>query len=115
MLWFWGVAGAFIYAGPKWVICLSATRDRGHNPAICTMEMMVCLMVGTLAAGAFGPLIGQLALTTLHIKDENAICAVIGLFANRVAPDLVEKGASAFDGGATVVTRILKALKGNEK
>ena len=115
MLWFWGLAGAFIYAGPKWVICLSATKDSAHNVAICTIEAVVSLAVGTLAAVVFSPLADQALLTTLHLRDDNAVCACIGLFANRLAPELVEKGAFAFSTGATVVGRVLKALKGDEK
>lgn len=115
MLWLWGLAGAFSYGGQKWIICMSAVRDPAHNPMICTMELAVTLVVGCIAAAAFGPLASHYILTTLHIKDDNAVCVVIGLFANRVAPDVVEKGASAFNGGASVVGRILRALRGDEK
>lgn len=114
--WLWGIAGATIYAAPRWVINLSSPpAGRPVNSGLCTLEMFVAISVGCLAAGAFGRLIGALVLTTLHIRDDNATCALIGLLANRVAPMVVEKGSSALDSGATVVGRVLKALKGEEK
>jgi hypothetical protein len=115
MLWLWGLAGAFIYAGPRWIIALSGKADSRSAITISTMEMLVALAVGTLAAGAFGPLGSKVLLTTLKVQDENAMATVIGLFANRLAPELVERGSSAFNGGVGVLDKVLKALKGDEK
>lgn len=112
---FWGFCGAFIYAGPRWVISLSTVRELKNSIFICTLEMFMALVVGVFAAAAFSGAVESVALTTLHLKDDNAICAVIGLFANRYAPVLVESGTRALDSGATIVGRVLKALKGDEK
>lgn len=115
MLWFWGLAGAFIYAGPKWVIALSSKEDTRVGPAICTMEMLVALGVGCAAAAAFGPLTSKVALTTLKVQDDNAICALLGLFANKLAPMLVERGSNMLTLSTDLAERVLKALKGDGK
>lgn len=116
MLWFWGLAGAFIYAGPKWVISLAGEASTSPRLFLISMlELVMALMVGTLAAGAFGPIASSVILTTLQLQDENAVAATIGLFANRLAPALVEKGASALAGSTDLLNRVLKALKGVEK
>jgi hypothetical protein len=115
LLWFWGLAGAFIYAGPRWVIALASRQETRVTAVICTMEMLVALGVGTAAAAAFGPLGSKVALTTLQVQDDNAVCALLGLFANRLAPMLVDKGSSALTSSAEVAERVLKALKGDQK
>lgn len=112
--WFWGFCGAVIYACPRWVIRLSAPIEARPNATLCTLEMLISLAVGSLAAGAFGAAAEHVVLTTLHLREDNATCASIGLLANRVAPIVVEKGSSALDSGAAMLARVLKALKGEE-
>jgi hypothetical protein len=113
--WLFGFFGAFMYAAPRWVIKLSATDPPRMSALLCSVEMLIALLIGAMAGGMFGNLAGQLVLTTFHLKSDNAVCGLIGLFANRVAPDMVEKGSVAFNGGAALVGRVLKALKGDEK
>lgn len=113
--WFWGLCGAFIYAGPRWVISLSTARDTKGSTILCTLEMFIALAVGPMAAAVFGELVNAVVLTTLHVKEDNAVYGLIGLFANRVAPEMVEKGSSALGSGVAIAARVLKALKGEEK
>lgn len=113
--WLWGLAGTFIYAGPRWVISLFGEPAGRAHTAHCTVELVVALTVGSLAAAAFGPAAATVVLTSLHLKDDNAVAAVIGLFANKLAPALVEKGSSALTSGSDIFNRVLKALKGDEK
>jgi hypothetical protein len=103
--WFWGLGGAFIYAAPRWIAALVAARNNVGTVAICMLEFAVALAIGAIAAAAFGSLV----LETLHLKDENAISAMIGLFANTVSPRLVEPVSTA------VANRVLLMLKGGEK
>ncbi len=109
---FWGFCGAFIYAAPRWVIGLVSTGDGKTHAGIASLELLVSLAVGAAAASAFGPLAAASALTALHFRDDNAVCAVIGLFANRAAPMLVDKGSNALTSGVETAARVLKALRG---
>lgn len=115
MLWFWGLAGAFIYAGPRWAIDLASGGETRVSPILCTLKMLVALGVGCLSAAAFGPLAGKVALTMAGVTDDNAVSALIGLFANRLAPQLVDQGSKILTSSTEVAERVLKALKGNEK
>lgn len=111
----YGLFGAFIYAGPRFVLALAGTSEQPGRPLICFMDFVVCLVVGLLAAAMFGAVLDTVTLTIFHLKANNAVCGVIGLFANRIAPMLVDKGSSALDSGVSVVARVLKALKGDDK
>lgn len=115
MLWFWGLAGAFIYAGPRWVIALASKGVERHNTLFCTLEFLVALLVGMAAAAAFGPLASKVALTTLEVKDDNAVSALIGLLMNPAGPKLIEVASGTLTKGAETVDRVLGALKGEDK
>jgi hypothetical protein len=106
--WFWGVCGAFIYAGPKWVVELISARENKASRLLIHLELAVSLMVGGIGAAAFG----QVALTTLRLQDHNSVSALIGLFANRLAPAIVDKGSNVIENAAAIATRVFKALKG---
>lgn len=104
----WGLAGAAIYAAPRWLAC----KFEGDGGLVrCTLDALVCLAVGTLAAAAFAPW----ALDFLHQKQRylSAIAAMIGLLANPTAPRLVEK-LSAVVAGLTA-SRVEKIGRGDER
>jgi hypothetical protein len=100
----WGFLGAFIYAAPRWVACAWASRGAAWR---CSIEAVVCLAVGAIAAAAFA----RWALAFLHQSagDLNAVAAMIGLLANSLAPRLVD-GFSALAANA-ITTRAAKLLK----
>lgn len=100
----WGFLGAFIYAAPRWVACAWGSRGAAWR---CSIEAGVCLAVGAIAAAAFA----RWAVGFLHqaAGDLNAVAAMIGLLANRLAPRLVD-GFSALAATA-ITTRAAKLLK----
>lgn len=82
---FWGAAGAFIYAGPRWLACAYPAKGLAWR---CTLEAAIAIAVGLVAAAAF-------ARWTLHLLhqapgDLPAVAAMVGLLANRLAPMLVD-------------------------
>jgi hypothetical protein len=83
----WGFLGAFIYAAPRWTACLATTRPTGHTIGFCTLELVTALLVGSVAAACFG----RLALTFIHIADDNGVASVIGLLANTSSPMIVKR------------------------
>lgn len=96
----WGLAGAWIYAAPRWLACVygqPGTFWKAHWR--CTLEAGVCLAVGALAAAAFAGWI----ITAWHPvgADMPAIAAMIGLLANPIAPRLVDGLSSAAAGAIT--------------
>lgn len=95
----WGIGGAFIYAAPRWVACMVASRKTGGGVTLCTVEGVVAIIVGAIAAAAFS----GLASGVLNMKDATAVSAMVGLVANRI------------DLAAVLGGRLLKSLKGDEK
>lgn len=81
----WGFLGAFIYAAPRWVACLVACREAKASPWPCALELAVALATGSIAAAAFS----ATAMALSHVKDANAVSAMVGLLANPTAPKLV--------------------------
>ena len=104
----WGVAGSFIYAGPRWLACAFASKGAAWR---CSLEAAICLLVGAIAAQAFG----QWVLAFLHQRpaDLNAIAAMIGLLANPLAPKLTEGLAGTI--ANTISSRVGKLTKGDDK
>lgn len=94
---FWGSCGAFIYAGPRWVACLVASREKGVGSWVCLVELTVAIGVGAVAASAFSALAHRLT----GIPDANAISAMIGLLANPLTPTIVKR-ATDLAGSARV-------------
>jgi hypothetical protein len=89
----WGLLGAFVYAGPRFVVCFDHCRENKDNPIGCFMDFAVCLAVGAICAeGAL-----NLISAVTHIQDKNAVSALIGLTANRAAPKLAETLALGAD------------------
>jgi predicted anti-sigma-YlaC factor YlaD len=104
----WGGAGAFIYAGPRWLACFWPTKGTAWR---CTAEGAVCIIIGTLAAQAFA----GWASRVFHQApaDLPAVAAMIGLLANPLAPRLVDGLSSV---AANFVTaRAAKILKGDDR
>lgn len=98
---FWGLAGAFIWAGPEWLACIFSD---GKGPKLkCTLEFIVRLLTGVLAAAAFTPWV----LEIFHNSENRTqpIAALIGLMANTTAPKLVD----------VLSARALKVFKGDSK
>lgn len=87
---FFGIAGSFIYSAPRFVACAVACNERDASWGLCALELLVCLAIGAIAAVAFG----SVALTVLHIQDNNAVSALVGLVANPAAPKLIESVSS---------------------
>lgn len=84
---FWGAAGAFIYAGPRWVACLVASHETKAGSWVCFLELVVALAVGSIASAAFSALAHRLT----NIEDSNAVAAMIGLLANPLTPAIVKR------------------------
>lgn len=76
----WGFLGAFCYAGPRLVSCFIKARDEARGWWLCGLDFIVAIIVGAIAAASFG----TLALTLLHLNDQNAASALVGWVANRV-------------------------------
>jgi len=83
----WGLLGAFCYAGPRWSLCAFATRGVAGR---CTLDAVVSLMVGTIAAGAAC----NAAMLAFDLREDyrNSVAAFIGLMANPTAPVLIRTG-----------------------
>ncbi len=83
----WGLAGAFIYAGPRFVVAWTdpgrATRG---NPLL---ELAMALCLGPIAASGFGQFVASV-VHMVHQPEQRALCVVLGMIANPVAPALVE-------------------------
>lgn len=105
----WGVLGAFAYAGPRLLPCLTSAHDGGRKPWACVGEFVICLIIGGIGAGAFS----ALAINLTHVKDVNAVAAFIGLLANPCVPRVT--GAAPALLSAMLESPLAKALKGDNK
>lgn len=104
----WGLSGAFIYAAPRWMACAFASKGVALR---CSLEMIVCLGIGSIAAAAFGPWV--LVFLKQRPTDLGAISAMVGLLANPTAPKVVDMIGNLASSG--LVSRIAKAVKGDDK
>lgn len=87
LLALWGALGAFIYAAPKFSACFFSAKQAGTTSLVCLVEMFVCMLVGTASSIAVAPWIYAF-LERDGEHEIRAICAVVGLLANPVAPKL---------------------------
>jgi len=91
----WGFAGAISYAAPLLSTCLfTSSQEPGGSSAKCTLDFIIAVFIGTVAAAAFTPLIQEL----LHKSTDpwlRVIAVTIGLLANRIAPKLVDTAPDA--------------------
>ena len=99
----WGFLGAFIYAGPMLSACILASRTTGESWGDCLLVFVMAMLVGTVAAGSFGPFV----LVFIHLSGEaqnRAVASTIGLLANRASPLIVD----ALNG------RLLRMIRGEK-
>lgn len=104
LLWMWGLAGAFLFGGPKLVRCWAICREKNCRCSDCFLEFLVVLGVGAISGAAFTTTL----LTWVPIKEDKAISTIIGVFANPIVPELTKRVARLAD-------RILKVFDGDEK
>lgn len=104
----WGAAGAFIYAGPRWVACLIAARETKRFGWACFAEFVVAIIVGAISAAAFS----AVALRLTDVRDGNAIAAMIGLLANPLTPAVIKKATDV--AGNTLGNRVGRAIGGDQ-
>lgn len=105
MLWFWGLGGAFIYAGPRLIVCIQQHQTWGERFG-CIVEFLVSIGIGIFAAEGVGPYVAA----TLHQTQEHqvrALAVVVGLLANPVAPGIVKLMSAQ-----PMLKAILKSLGG---
>lgn len=78
----WGFLGAFIYAAPRYRLCIKSCRESGDSIGGCTMEFIIALVTGAISSAA-----AALPLATYMGQDQDhqvvAYAAVIGLVANK--------------------------------
>ena len=87
MLWFWGLCGAFCYAGPR---LLNDVRS-GKAWRWSLLEFALALAVGAIFARGFTPTLGY-RLPWLVQPNPTALAVGIGLCANAASPYLVRAG-----------------------
>lgn len=97
----WGLLGALIYAGPRLTACLFTRQTGEHRAWGCLLEFGLAMLIGAIAAEAFGPWVQEFLQRKGH-HELRAICAMLGLLANPMAPRVID----ALSG------RVLKAMKG---
>lgn len=105
----WGAAGAFIPSAPRLAACLNSCKETGARGFACTGDFLIALLIGAIGAAAFSPVAIQLS----HLKDPAAIATMIGLLANRLAPNLIKGADSVL--GAAVESPLAKLLRGSDK
>ena len=88
---FWGLLGALIHAGPKFITCFYDDDHVRHPRSRCFADFVTREAIGAIAAAAFSPsILGYLHLTTP--QDAKAMSAAIGMLANPLAPELIKRG-----------------------
>lgn len=108
----WGLAGAAVYAAPRWALCVKVCRRSGCDPRECHEELATSLLIGAIAAAALGLYVAEnLGQTEPH--QIRAVTALIGLVANRAAPGLI-KIFSAKEALTSILQLALKALTGGK-
>jgi hypothetical protein len=103
-----GCAGAFMYGGQRWLACVAGGAGpfwRVHWR--CSMEGLVTLAVGALAAAAFAD--WAMTLARPLGGDLPAVAAMIGLLANPIAPKLAARLSS--EAAAAMAARLARVLR----
>jgi hypothetical protein len=87
-MWFWGLCGAFAYAGPR---LMKAWRETEHTPwrwwIMHLSEAAQCLIVGVIFATVATPFLGHRFPWTVE-PSPIALATAIGLYANQAEPIL---------------------------
>lgn len=96
MLWFWGLAGAFIFAAPELTAGLFEDRARAnHAPRLQhILRFVVALATGAICAESFSAWVLAWPLIEAMLKNDDpaslrGIATMIGLIANSAAPGIV--------------------------
>lgn len=84
--WIWGLAGAFLYAAPKLILCMSRDSETGWKNCIATF--CVAMIAGPVLAESFGPWLGY-RFEWMIEPDGRALFVTIGLTGNPTAPLLI--------------------------
>ena len=108
----WGLGGALVYGGPRWVLCVRVCRKECESAQGCHEDVVVNLMVGAIAGAAAGPYVAEILKQT-EPHQIRAVTAFIGLVANRAAPGLI-KLFSAKEALTSILQLALKALSGGK-
>ena len=87
MLWFWGLCGAFCYAGPRLLNDVRAAKAWKW----CMVEFVLSLVVGVIFSCAFAPMLG-FRWPWLVRPNSTALAVGIGLCANAASPYLIRAG-----------------------
>ncbi len=98
MSWFWGLAGAFIFAAMELLAGLFEARAPAERPARVhhLLKFFVALATGAICAEAFTPWATALPFLGDMISNGgdpgrlHGIAAMIGLMANSAAPRIAE-------------------------
>lgn len=104
MLWLWGGAGAFVFAGPRLLVCLKGCGAGGR--AECILEFVFAILIGVIGAEGIGPAASAWLGRTAEY-EVRALGVFIGLLANPVAPGLVKLMSAQ-----SMLRAILKSLGG---
>jgi hypothetical protein len=75
---------------------------------LCWLEFLIAMVSGGIAAAAFTSVV----LSWSHVKDINAIGAMVGLLANPTAPILVNRVSNLV--GTALAAKVEKRLPGGE-
>lgn len=86
----WGFFGALSFAGQYLSTCLYAHRGEPGHWRWCTLDAVIALGVGTLAAAAFTTWLAEIVAGGDQTKVPG-IAVLIGLLANGVKPVLLEQ------------------------
>lgn len=105
----WGFMGAFIYAAPRLVKCFLTCKEAGTSGWFCTMEFVIALATGAIAAAAWAALV----MGWTHVRDSNAMSATIGLLVNPLAPMMVSTASGVIN--AALSSKLGRVLQGDEK
>lgn len=101
-----GSIGAFMYAGPQFLLCYRNCRRNGESVIECWIEFIISMLVGVGAAiGAGQYLAAFLRQNELH--QLLAVSTLVGLLANRTAPALIKLFSAQ-----PMLQAILKSLGG---
>ena len=94
MTTFWGAAGAFIYAVPRWGPCVVTCWDTGHIATHCHLDFFISMALGTVADAEFtefaSAALPASALAT-SLRTSHALPVLVGLIANPATPLLVTR------------------------
>lgn len=82
-----GLLGAFMYASPRALVAVAESENSGQRVRHIA-EFILALSFGPIAGAGFGPLLaGEFHRTSL--AELRAIAIVVGMVANRLAPEIV--------------------------